>query len=178
MKAKRSNFELPRVFSRNLVRRALNVTICVLSLFHLAGCVTQPSQGIQAMIHQMGSQVMPFDLNKTQHVFQMTDNGGIQMVVVRDSKYTDQISLIRQHLQHEAIFFQRGNFSDPTALHGASMAGISELSKGAANIRIEYSELTDGAQIAFMTDDIHLITAIHRWFGVQLSEHGSDATSR
>ena len=121
---------------------------------------------------------MPFDLNKTQHIFQMTDNGGIQLVVVKDSKDTDQISLIRQHLQHEAMRFQSGDFSDPTSLHGTSMPGISELSKGAANIRIEYSELPDGAQIAFMTDDIHLITAIHRWFGAQLSDHGSDATYR
>ena len=121
---------------------------------------------------------MPFDLAKTQHIFQMTENGGIQQVVVKNKKDTDQISLIRQHLMHEAMQFQSGNYSDPTSLHGATMPGISELSKNATKIRIEYSEVPDGAQIAFQTNDIHLITAIHRWFGAQLSDHGSDATCR
>jgi hypothetical protein len=35
--------------------------------------------------------------------------------------------------------------------------------------------LSDGAEITFKTTDPHLLTAIHRWFGAQLSEHGADA---
>jgi hypothetical protein len=79
---------------------------------------------------------------------------------------------------HEAMRFQRGDFSDPINLHGTNMPGITEISKGAANIRVEYSEILNGAQIEFIADDIHLVTAIHRWFGAQLSDHGSDATAR
>ena len=37
------------------------------------------------------------------------------------------------------------------------------------------AELPAGAQLSFKTDDLHLLTAIHRWFGAQLSEHGADA---
>lgn len=77
---------------------------------------------------------------------------------------------------NEAIEFQNGNFSDPITLHGETMPGVSELSKNATEIIIEYGELPKGAQIGFQTDDIHLITEIHRWFGAQLSDHGSDAT--
>jgi hypothetical protein len=40
---------------------------------------------------------------------------------------------------------------------------------------VTYSELRDGAEIAFKTADPRLLTAIHRWFGAQLSEHGADA---
>lgn len=178
MKMKRFSLELPKSPTIGSARIALITTVCVLSAFYLTGCIASSSPARQAMVHQMGSQVMPFDLGKTQHVFQMTDSGGIQMVVVKDLKDTDQISLIRQHLMHEAMRFQRGDFSDPINLHGASMPGISELSKGAANIRIEYSQILDGAQIAFIADDIHLVTAIHSWFGAQLSDHVSDATSR
>jgi len=29
----------------------------------------------------------------------------------------------------------------------------------------------------FPANDLHAITAIHRWFGAQLSEHGADAIS-
>jgi hypothetical protein len=130
------------------------------------------------MIHEMGSQVMPFDLHKTKHVFQMTDSGGIQQVIVRDQKDSDQLPLIHQHLHHEAMRFAGGDFSDPTKLHGENIPGIRELEASASQIKITYSELPNGAQLTFVTSDIHLITAIHRWFGAQLSDHGSDAAYR
>ena len=123
----------------------------------------------------MGGQVMPFDLARTVHLFRMTETGGTQRVVTRDSSASDQIPQIQQHLRHEAHAFQRGDYADPAALHGASMPGLKELQAGAARISVEYSPLPDGGQIRFETADPALITAIHRWFGAQLSEHGADA---
>jgi len=147
-----------------------------IAIFLLSGCATQPQK--QTMVHEMGQQVMPFDLSKTLHIFEMTESGGIQQVVARDSNDTEQIGLIRPHLQHEAMRFMAGDFTDPTSLHGADMPGVKELSKDSAQIKIEYSALPNGAQITFTTVDLHLITAIHRWFGAQLSDHGADATYR
>jgi hypothetical protein len=43
--------------------------------------------------------------------------------------------------------------------------------------QVGQSAIPNGAEIMFETADLHLLTAIHRWFGAQLSEHGSDATS-
>jgi len=40
---------------------------------------------------------------------------------------------------------------------------------------VKYAPLPERAQISFDTNDVHLVTAIHRWFGAQLSEHGADA---
>jgi hypothetical protein len=130
------------------------------------------------MVHQMGHQVMPFDLNQTTHIFEMTDSGGIQQVIAKDPGDKEQISLIQQHLQHEAMRFSQGDFSDPTSLHGKDMPGVKELAGGAAHLKVEYSPLPNGAQITFTTEDPQLVTAIHRWFGAQLSDHGSDATYR
>ena len=118
---------------------------------------------------------MPFDLNKTVHIFNMTDSGGVQSVVVKDAHDKDEIGLIRQHLQHEAKAFERGDYADPTSLHGTSMPGVSELASHHQAITVSYSELPLGAAITFETQDRHLVTAVHRWFGAQLSEHGSDA---
>ena len=132
----------------------------------------------QGMIHSMGGQVMPFDLSKTLHVFEMTESGGIQQVVIRGPADLDQVPLIQQHLRHEAMRFAGGDYSDPTSLHGADMPGVKELAAGAARIRVDYEPLPNGAQIVFSTDDLHLITAVHRWFGAQLSDHGADATYR
>lgn len=132
-------------------------------------------QSAQEHVHEMGQSVMPFDLNKTTHIFQMTDWGGIQSVVVKDPQDKSQIGLIRQHLRHEADAFQHGDYTDPMALHGKTMLGVSELKKHHAAISVSYSDLPLGAALTFKTRNRHLATVIHRWFGAQLSEHGADA---
>lgn len=152
---------------------SLAVLLGLLSGFSAAEAVDR-----QTTVHRMGAQVMPFDLGKTQHVFEMTQTGGIQDVIVRDPKDADQVAHIREHLRYEAARFGAGDFSDPSSLHGADMPGVKELSKGAGRIKIEYSPLPSGARITFKTTDAALVTALHRWFGAQLSDHGADATYR
>ena len=133
------------------------------------------AQSTQEHVHQMAHGVMPFDVSKTVHIFRMTETGGVQRVIAKDPGALDQIALIRQHLQHEAERFQHGDFSDPAKLHGATMPGLAELQAGASQLEVSYMPLPEGAEIAFETSDLHLLTAIHRWFGAQLSEHGADA---
>jgi hypothetical protein len=118
---------------------------------------------------------MPFEMSSTLHIFKMTESGGEQRVIARASADGEQLAMIRQHLRHEAERFQQGDYSDPAALHGADMPGFKELQAGASHIDVSYTELPTGAAITFHTTDLHLLTAIHRWFGAQLSEHGADA---
>ena len=129
----------------------------------------------QEHVHQMSHSVMPFAMSETVHIFKMTESGGVLRVIAKDSGATDQITLIQQHLKHEAMRFQHGNYSDPATLHGANMPGLKDLQDGASDIKILYAELSEGAEIIFETRDLHLLTAIHRWFRAQLSEHGADA---
>lgn len=145
------------------------------TLLLLLSCPLVMAQTPQERVHKMSRTVMPFDVSKTIHVFKMTDTGGIEKVLARDPRETGQIALIRQHLKHEAQKFQRGDYSDPAKLHGKDMPGLQELEANAARIKITYMELPAGAQITFTTHNVHLLTAIHRWFGAQLSEHGADA---
>ena len=154
---------------------AILVTLVMLSW---AGWLVIPQASRQTMVHDMGGQVMPFNLGETMHIFEMTESGGVQQVIANDPNDAAQIDLIQQHLAFEATRFSSGDFSDPTTLHGNDLPGIAELSVAAEQVHIEYSALPDGAQIVFTADDIELITAIHRWFGAQLSDHGSDATYR
>jgi hypothetical protein len=145
-------------------------------LLLVSGANPVPAQtSQQEQVHQMSHGVMPFDMTKTVHVFRMTEQGGVERVVTRSPGSSDQIALIQHHLQHEAEAFQKGDYSDPTSLHGSSMPGLKELQKGASGISVKYTALPDGAEIVFETTDLHLLTAVHRWFGAQLSEHGSDA---
>jgi hypothetical protein len=143
----------------------------------LLACVVTPlsAQTQQEHVHQMSHDVMPFEMSKTLHIFKMTEQGGVERVVTRGAAENDQVALIQQHLQHEAERFQKGDYSDPARLHGADMPGLKELQEGTSNIAITYTALPNGAEITLETGDLHLLTAIHRWFGAQLSEHGADA---
>ncbi len=133
------------------------------------------AQTPQEHVHQHSHDVMPFEMSKVVHIFRMTETGGLQQVIAKDSGAAEQVALIRQHLQHEAENFQRGDYSDPARLHGAGMPGLKELQAGASQIKVTYAPLPAGAEIRFETSDLHLLTALHRWFGAQLSEHGADA---
>ena len=157
------------------IQLVLRVGAATLAFAASSGITPALSQTKQEHVHQMGQTVMPFDLSKTTHVFRMTDSGGVQSVVVKDARDKDQVELIRQHLRHEAEAFQRGDYADPTSLHGVTMPGVSELAGHHQEITVSYSELPLGAAITFETQDRHLVTAVHRWFGAQLSEHGADA---
>ena len=153
----------------------LRVGAAAIAFAASSGITPALSQTKQEHVHEMGQTVMPFDLSKTTHIFKMTDSGGVQSVVVKDARDKDQVGLIRQHLRHEAEAFQRGDYADPTSLHGLTIPGVSELAGHHEEITVSYSELPLGAAITFETQDRHLVTAVHRWFGAQLSEHGSDA---
>jgi hypothetical protein len=158
------------------LRQLQHLRLCI-AFFLALGCSVVSAQTKQENLHHMGHMVMPFDLDKTTHVFRMTESGGVQKVIVKDATAKDQVAMIQRHLQHEAEAFQRGDYSDPASLHGAIMPGLKDLQAGAARIEISYSALPTGAEIIFKTTDLHLLTAIHRWFGAQLSEHGADAMS-
>jgi hypothetical protein len=142
----------------------------------LAGSTFGAAQTVQEHVHGHGHEVMPFDLAKTLHIFRMTEDGGTQLVVLRSGvSDPDQVRMIQHHLSMEAAQFQKGNFADPAHLHGSDMPGLRELQAGASRLKITYRELPNGAEIRFQAGDIGLTTAVHRWFGAQLSEHGADA---
>lgn len=131
----------------------------------------------QHEVARRGAQVMPFDLEQTTHLFQPLNDGGVQRVTAKDQKNDQQIRLIRTHLEEEAARFGHGDFSDPKKIHGDDMPGVAELSRGAARIRVNYTELPNGAEIRYATTDTALIAAIHQWFHAQLHDHGHHATT-
>jgi hypothetical protein len=130
----------------------------------------------QQTIHERASSVMPFDLDQTLHRFLVLPDGGLQTVTANDPTNREQIVLIQQHLADEAARFQEGDFSDPAALHGADMPGLTELTTLATQVDVVFSNLPDGAQIRYTTSDVAALTALQRWFAAQLADHGSDAS--
>ncbi|HQU17040.1 MAG TPA: hypothetical protein PLO69_13195 [Gammaproteobacteria bacterium] len=163
----------PSACTRRIFRAAHVTTLA----FLLVGTTTFADTS-QERTHQMGHRVMPFELSKTMHIFRMTESGGVQRVIAKDPNAKDRIRLIQRHLKYEAERFRRGDYSDPAALHGADMPGLKVLESAGSRIKISYTALPSGAEITFEASDLRLVTAIHRWFGAQLSEHGADATAQ
>jgi len=129
----------------------------------------------QAHVAARGAHVMPFNLEKTTHIFQPLPEGALQTVVADNPDDTQQISLIQTHLQSVASKFSTGDFSAPAAIHGEAMPGLSKLVEGYQNIQIQYSPLPNGGEIRYRTQDPALISALHDWFAAQRSDHGHHA---
>lgn len=127
-------------------------------------------------VAERGAHVMPFDLEKTMHIFSKTDTGGIQQVIAKDQSDSEQINLIRLHLSEIAKAFKQGDFSNPEKIHGATMPGLAELRAASpGQVKIVYRELPDGAEITYATHIEKLKLAIHQWFDAQLSDHARHA---
>ena len=129
----------------------------------------------QQTVAEAGAEVMPFNLDATTHIFTDTVTGGVQDVVADDQTDEANIELIRRHLDDEAAKFQLGDFSDPEAIHGAAMPGLSTLKERFDEISVELIETDAGATIRYETNDAEVVQAIHDWFAAQSSDHGDHA---
>ena len=128
----------------------------------------------RAEVDARGAQVMPFDLDRTRHVFTDRLDGGVQTVTALEPGDTRNVGLIQEHLRKEADRFARGDFADPTTIHGQDMPGLAELTAGAARIRVRYERLPGGARLRYTTSDPALVDAIHAWFRAQGMDHGAE----
>ncbi len=122
-----------------------------------------------------GAQVMPFDLDRTTHVFAPRPNGGVQTVIADDPTDAQRVRLVRTHLRDEAEGFRSGDFSDPLFVHGQDMPGVADLEAGADRIDIRYEVIPAGARLQYVTLDDGLVHALHLWFEAQLDDHGEHA---
>jgi hypothetical protein len=143
-------------------------------------CSSQPpsttaANSRQDEVRQKGTQVMPFALDQTVHVFDKTDTGGVQRVLVRGNA-SAQLAMIRAHLQDIAKAFAARDFSKPMHIHGTDMPGLAEMKAATADeLRATYNELPGGAEIVYSSRSPKIVAAIHRWFDAQLRDHGDDA---
>jgi hypothetical protein len=125
------------------------------------------------MVMQHGAQVMPFDKNQAKHMFLPDSTGGVVEIVVHDMDQK-QIALVRLHLLAEAAKVARGDYSDPSYIHGKTMPGLAELESSAANVSIRYFETPTGAAITFSSADSGMVAAIHKWLAAQNHDHNPD----
>jgi len=147
---------------------------------HTEGAATDasPSASVQRQhdVARRGADVMPFRLDATTHVFTKTRRGGVQKVVAKNPSDVAQVRLVRQHLRDIQRQFEHGDFSGPSHIHGEEMPGLAQLQAAPHGaITVAYQSVPAGAQLTYSSRDRKLVTALHRWFDAQLSDHGADA---
>lgn len=131
----------------------------------------------QVQVRERGGEVMPFALDQTLHIFDRTESGGVQRVIVRDGD-AEQIAMVRSHLRAIAAAFTTRDFSGPAHIHGTDMPGMAQMQAAQpGELSVTYDELPDGAQIIYVGRTPAVVDAIHVWFDAQLADHGRDATT-
>lgn len=130
----------------------------------------------QAEVAAVGAAVMPFDLDRTTHFFEPMEDGGLQTILSDDGD-VEQVDLIRAHLAEEAERFARGDFHDPSMIHGENMAGLHALVTGHERLSVSYDDVDLGGEIRYGSRDAELVDAIHEWFEAQVRDHGEHAQS-
>ncbi|MDD5580551.1 MAG: aspartate carbamoyltransferase [Methylobacter sp.] len=124
---------------------------------------------------QRSQEVLPYSLDKTRQMFTKTVHGGVQHVVAKSPDDTRQIKLIQANLRKRADEMRKGDFSDTERIHGADMPGLVQLKLAKIDdIKFEYEELPDGAQIHYSTEYPQFVQALHEWFDGQISDHGNE----
>lgn len=157
-----------------LVRNASPLlAILVLSL---SACSQEAARSDrQQDVARKGAEVMPFDLERTTHIFKPLADGGVQSVIADEPVDRKQVTLIRQHLRKEALAFSRGDFTDPEHIHGPGMPGLDLLTTRYEEISVRFSRTPTGAEIRYRTDPPEMVDALHAWFQAQLMDHGDHA---
>lgn len=158
-------------------KRCVGWVLALPVLLSFAGCAQEgDAASRQEEVAGRGAEVMPFDLDRTTHVFRPLPDGGVQSVVADEPRDQRQVVLIRRHLQKEARAFSQGDFGDPAQIHGEDMPGLRELEAGYEQITVRFTTTPTGAQLRYRSDDARAVDALHRWFEAQLMDHGDDAT--
>ena len=128
--------------------------ILVAALLTIAGAACGSDQNLaerQEAVAEAGAEVMPFPLDETTHIFTDTQSGGRQDVVADDP--TDEVTIdsIRDHLAEEAAKFQKGDFSDPEAIHGSARPVGAEYCVVAGHAAFRYSWMSPWQRVDLMT---------------------------
>ena len=132
----------------------------------------------QAEVAKRGTDVMPFSLKATTHIFTKSGDGGTQRVITKDVSDAVQTGLVREHLREIQRRFKQGDFSGPSHIHGNDMPGLAQLKAAKpGQISIAYRDVKGGAELTYRTSNAKLVSALHTWFDAQLSDHGPDATA-
>ena len=122
-------------------------------------------------MNSRGNVAMGFDQEKTTHHFKLAKNGGSVNVYVKNAEDKESVRQIREHLQHIAGEFKKGNFALPGFIHAQTPPGVPEMQKLKADITYTYAQTANGAEVKIESKNKDAVAAIQKFLKFQISDH-------
>ena len=125
-----------------------------------------------AALDARGAKFMGFDQQATAHHFILTKDGGRIEVTAKDPKDTASVKQIREHLQHIARVFAKGDFALPGLVHDAkTVPGVDAMKRQIAALTFTFEEVTSGAHVKIVGANPEVIAAVHDFLRFQITDH-------
>ena len=125
-----------------------------------------------AALNARGARFMGFDQHATTHHFLLSKDGGRIEVTAKDPRDAASVKQIRDHLQHIAEVFARGDFGLPGLVHDTKVVpGVEGMKANAAALTFTYEEIDRGAHVKVAGSSPEAVRAVHQFLRFQIKDH-------
>lgn len=131
----------------------------------------------QQGVEKRGDQAMGFSHQMTTHHFILTKDGGIIEVEADDPNDKASRDAIRQHLDHIATLFKKGDFDIPMFIHAQTPPGASTMKRLKDEITYETQATAKGAEVKIASANAEAVSAIHQFLKFQIKDHQTGDTT-
>jgi len=135
---------------------------------------TQHQQGVE----KRGDQAMGFSHQMTTHHFLLTKDGGIIEVEADDPNDKASRDAIRQHLDHIATLFKKGDFDIPMFIHAQTPPGAPTMKRLKDEITYSTQTTQKGAEVKIASANAEAVSAIHQFLKFQIKDHQTGDTTK
>jgi len=149
------------------MKSRIAAALLLFSAFSLA----QQTSDHNAGVVQRGDEVMGFSHDKTIHHFRLSMDGGSIEALANDATDASSRDEIREHLQHIASMFKKGDFNAPMLIHARTPPGVSTMQKLRDQIQYRVDETPNGARVRVSSENAKAVAAIHDFLRFQIQDH-------
>ena len=150
--------------------RVLSFALCA-GLLLASPAAAQHDQH-HAALDARGAKFMGFDQQATAHHFILTKDGGRIEVTARDARDAASVKQIREHLQHIAQVFAKGEFALPVLVHDTRTVHVVDaMKRQIAALTFAFEEVTSGAHVKIAGANPDVIAAVHDFLRFQITDH-------
>ena len=124
-----------------------------------------------AEVNRRGAEAMGFSQTQTTHHFRLLPDGGAIEVTANRARDVKSRQQIRRHLQHVALAFAAGDFSQPQHTHAQVPPGVTDMTRLQEGIQYRYEPLPRGGRVRLTTTNEEARQAIHSFLRFQIDDH-------
>ena len=125
-----------------------------------------------AALDARGARFMGFDQKATTHHFILTKDGGRIEVTVKDPKDTTSTNQVREHLQHIAVVFGKGDFALPALVHDTkAVPGVDAMKKHASALAFTFEAIDKGGHVKIAGSTPEAVAGVHEFLRFQITDH-------